>query len=58
VLRKAIERACRKRFIDGEGGDLEAQFIAVAKGAHLDAQAIAALREVVALGYRPLPEEE
>ncbi len=58
ALRNAIEQACRKRFIDGEGGDFEAQLIAVAKEAHLDTQAIAALREVVALGYRPLPKEE
>jgi len=58
ALRNAIEQACRKRFIDGEGEDLEAQLIAVAKEAHLDTQAVAALREVVALGYRPLPKEE
>ncbi|HMC21584.1 MAG TPA: cation transporter [Thermoanaerobaculia bacterium] len=58
TLRKAIEQACRKRFIDGEDSDLEAQFLAVAKAAHLDAQVVAALREVVALGYRPLPNEE
>ena len=58
TLRKAIEQACRKRFIDGEDGDLETQFLAVAKAAHLDAHAVAALREVVTLGYGPLPDEE
>jgi len=58
ALRNAIEQACRKRFIDGEGGDIEAQLLAVAKEARLDARAVAALREVVALGFRPLPDEE
>jgi mercuric transport protein len=58
TLRNAIEQACRLRFIDGEGGDLEAQLLAVAKEARLDAQAVAALREVLALGYRPLANEE
>ncbi len=58
ALRNAIEQGCRKRFIDGEGSDLEEQFLAVAKEARLDARAVAALREVVALGFRPLPNEE
>jgi hypothetical protein len=32
--------------------------LGLAKEAHLDPVAVAALREVVALGYRPLPGEE
>ncbi len=58
ALRNAIEQACRKRFIDGEGADIEAQLLAVAKEARLDAQAVSALREVIAIGFRPLPNEE
>jgi len=58
ALHEAIEQAFHKRIIDGEGGDLESDLLAVAKKARLSPEAVAALRDVVALGYRPLPNEE
>ncbi|GAC1395015.1 MAG: hypothetical protein NVSMB68_11850 [Thermoanaerobaculia bacterium] len=57
ALQNAIEKACFNGFTKG-GGDIDEQVFAVAKQARLDARATAALREVVALGYRPLPHED
>jgi copper chaperone CopZ len=58
TLFNAIEQSCRNRFIAGAQGDTEKEMLGLAKEAHLDQEAVAALREVVALGYRPLPGEE
>jgi copper chaperone CopZ len=58
TLRNYIERSCRNRFIAGVDGDTEKEILAAAKQARLDSTATAALRQVAALGYRPLPGEE
>ncbi len=58
TLRNAIEQSCRNRFIAGIDGDTEKEMLAAAKKARLDPTAIVALRQVAALGYRPLPGEE
>ncbi|HYS54620.1 MAG TPA: heavy metal-associated domain-containing protein [Thermoanaerobaculia bacterium] len=58
TLVNSIEQSCRNRFIAGAPGDSEKEMLAAAREAHLDSRALAALREVAARGYRPLPGEE
>lgn len=58
ILKNAIEKSCLERFTKSTGQELDQRIIAVSKEARLKPPAIAAFRDVIALGYRPLPNEE
>ncbi len=58
ALRDGMARALRANFIEGDRRDLDQQLIATSRAAKLNRQAVASLREVVALGIYPLPNEE
>ena len=58
TLTNAIEKSCLERFTKSTGRELDQQIVAVSKEARLNPLAIAAFREVLALGYRPLPNED
>jgi copper chaperone CopZ len=58
MLRERMAQALRANFIEGDQRDLDEQLVGAAKGARLGTQAVGSLREVVALGIYPLPNEK
>jgi copper chaperone CopZ len=58
MLRERMAQALRANFIEGDRRDLDEQLVGAAKGARLGRQAVGSLREVVALGIYPLPNEK
>ena len=53
-----MAKVLRGHFIDGDAGDRDEQLIATASVAQLGKQAAGSLRDVVALGIYPLPNEQ
>jgi copper chaperone CopZ len=58
TLRAGMAKVLRGHFIDGDAGDRNEQLVATANAAKLGKQAVGSLREVVALGIYPLPNEQ